>query len=97
MKRLCIAALLLSGCAMTPEMQGISSLCNDVMGDRGRAYQASQELVRRGFSPNDCAAVVAIQRQEALQMMGLGAGMMMQSQPRVPYNCQVFGNTVQCR
>jgi hypothetical protein len=91
MKRLLFVALLLGGCAMTPEAArnaGVEDLCHAVIrGDRESSYNASQEIRYRGHDPSGCGAVFAARQQRALQMMGLGAGVLISAQPQNPTNC----------
>lgn len=83
--------LLLSACAMTPEdarIAGIHTLCGAVVqGDRESAHNASQEIKARGYDPSGCFALVQARRAEAMQMIGLGSGVLLSSQPRPQEQC----------
>jgi len=91
--RYVLAALLLAGCAMTPDAArraGVDALCAAaISGDRESARVAVREIELRGWDPRGCGAVYAAQQQRAMTLMGLGAGILISSQPQQPQqqNC----------
>ena len=91
--RYALVVLLLAGCAMTPDAArraGVEELCaTAIRGDRESAQVAVREIELRGWDPRGCGAVYAAQQQRGLAIMGLGAGVLISSQPQQPQqqNC----------
>ena len=90
--RYALVAMLLAGCAMTPDAArraGVEELCAAaIRGDRESAQIAVREIELRGWDPRGCGAVYSAQQQRGLAIMGLGAGVLISSQPQQPQtNC----------